>query len=175
MATFTNQHQPTTGSLLSRLMAKTSAGAADVLSFAFDDKDEASSLLCEYGRDDDDDSTASSTTFGNWWNWRGGNNHAVQTVEEEAEEVHALPVGKKTRNVDARKPQAESTCSRDYLNPTLRDMYVVDPHGRDARSFAGCFEFLMIYLLNWSRYQRKGGGVTGRLIKFAMQESLCRA
>jgi hypothetical protein len=40
------------------------------------------------------------------------------------------------------------------------------------RSFARCFEFLMIYLLTWSRYQRKGGGMTGRLIKFAMQERL---
>jgi hypothetical protein len=45
MATFTNHYQATTGSFLSRLMAKTSAGAADVLSFVFDDKDEASSRL----------------------------------------------------------------------------------------------------------------------------------
>ncbi len=118
MANLTNQHQATTGSLLSRLMAKTSAGAADVVTFVFDDKDEASSLLCQDGRDDDPDSTASST-FRNWWNWRGGNNHAVQTVEEKAEEVHASPVQKKTRIVHKRKPQAESTWLRDYLNPTL--------------------------------------------------------
>jgi len=123
---------PTTGSFLSRLMAKTSAGAADVLRFVFaDNKDDALSL---FDNEDDDNSTTSSA-FGNWWN----NHHVDTPVEEEEEEEHASPVRKKTRNVYARKPKAESTWSRDYLNPTLRDMYVVDPHGRDAKKFRRLF------------------------------------
>ena len=88
-------------------MGKTSAGAADVLRFVFDDQNEGLSLgvLREDGlRDDDDDNNSTaSTMFGNWWNWRGGTNNHVDTVEE-AEEEHALPVRKKTRNVYARKP-----------------------------------------------------------------------
>ena len=56
--------EPTTRSFLSCLMTKTSAGAANVIRFVFDDKDEALLLLPEDGRaghDDDDDSTDSST------------------------------------------------------------------------------------------------------------------
>jgi hypothetical protein len=108
MTTFTNQ-QPTTGSFLSRLMAKTSAGASNVIHFVFDDKVEALLLLPEdgcAGRDDDDDSTDSST-FGTWWNlWRTDEDN-VETVGDEAEhDVHASPVRKKTRKKYARKPQA---------------------------------------------------------------------
>ncbi len=148
MATFTNQHLATTGSFLSRLMTKISAGAADVLCFIFDDKDDASSLLCEDGGDDD-----GSSAFGKWWNWSGGNNHG-ETVGEEAEKVHASPVRKKTRNVYARKPQAESTWSRNYLNPTLQDAYLVDPHGRDTKKFRTLFRVpydLFVYLVQMSK------------------------
>jgi hypothetical protein len=113
-------------------MAKTSAGAADVLRFVFaDNKDDALSL---FDNEDDDNSTTSSA-FGNWWN----NHHVDTPVEEEEEEEHASPVRKKTRNVYARKPQAESTWSLDYLNPSLRDVYVADPHGRDAKKFRRLF------------------------------------
>ena len=132
-ATMTNQQATTTGSLLSRLMAKTSAGAADALRFVFDDKD--SFLLHEDGFEDDDVSTDSST-FGKWWNWRGVNNKHVENGghDHEAELVHASPVRMKTRNVYARKPQAESLWSRrHYLTPTLQDVYVVDPHGKRCK------------------------------------------
>ena len=120
-------------------MGKTSAGAADVLRFVFDDKFEASLSLHEDGIDNDNDNSTTSSTFGNWWNWRRGrqcNNHHVDAVEEEE---HASLVRKKSRNVYERKPQAESTWSRDFLNPTLRDLYIVDPQGRDAKKFCKLF------------------------------------
>jgi hypothetical protein len=117
-------------------MTKTSAGAADVLRFVFDDKDETSLQLHEDGSDDDD--STDSSGFGNWWNWRECN--IVETVDEEdAAEVHALPVRKKTRNVYARKQQVDSTWSNDYWTLTLRDMYVLDPRGRDAKKFRRLF------------------------------------
>ena len=134
--------EPTTRSFLSRLMTKTSAGAADVIRFVFDDKDEALLLLPEDGRDDDNDSTDSSTfgTFGTWWNlWRRDEDKNVETVDDEAEDVYASPVRKKARNKYARKPQAESLWSTHYLTVELRDEYLGDPHGREAKKFRRLF------------------------------------
>ena len=145
MATFTNGPATTVGSFLSRLMAKTSADAADVLRFVFEndnDDDGLSSLhLHDDGCDDDNDDYNFSADDNDWWDlWREVNGCNDDTnIMEEFEEVAASPLRKKTRNVYGRLPQDESTWSKDYLSLTLRDVYVAEPHGRYAERFRKLF------------------------------------
>ena len=121
---------PLVGSFLSRLMAKTSAEAADVFRYLFDDDQQL---------DGDDDNYSTDSTFGNFWTTDVVEEREQHQEEDEAPLPPTSPVRKKTRNMYARKPQADSTWSRDYLIPTLREKYIVDPHGRDAKKFRRLF------------------------------------
>lgn len=130
---------PVAGSFLSRLMARTSADAADVFRYLFDDRNDADDrcLLLD-GHNDHDDYSTDDSTFGNFW-------HSQYFVSDDKEDEAPAPppptspVRKKKRTSYARKPQSESTWSRDYLIPTLRESYVIKPHGRDAKKFRRLF------------------------------------
>ena len=126
-------------SFLSRLMAKTSADAADVFRYLFDGRDDADDrrLLLD---DDDDNYSTDNSTFGYFWktdNEDGGDED--EDDDAPAPLPPASPVRKKTRTVYARKAQSESTWSRDYLMPALRETYLREPHGRDAKKFRRLF------------------------------------
>jgi hypothetical protein len=131
-------------SFLSRLMAKTSADAADVFRYLFDgrdDEDDADDrhLILD---DEDDNFSSVSSTFGNYW-WKTVNDGGDDEQDNEAPAplpTASSPVRKKTRTVYGRKAQADSTWSRDYLMPALRETYLMHPHGRDAKKFRRLFQ-----------------------------------
>ena len=125
-------------SFLSHLMAKTSADAADVFRYIFDDDRQPLSLYERLESEDDNYSTDS--TFGNFWKTFDENFiEEEQEEEDEAPLPSTSPFRKKTRNVYDRKPQDDSTWSRDYFIPTLREKYIIDPHGRHAKKFRRLF------------------------------------
>ena len=125
-------------SFLSHLMAKTSADAADVFRYIFDDDRQPLSLYERLESEDDNYSTDS--TFGNFWKTFDEDFIEEEQVEEnEAPLPSTSPLRKKTRTVYDRKPQDDSTWPRDYLIPTLREKYIIDPHGRDAKKFRRLF------------------------------------
>ncbi|KAI2498892.1 Plant transposon protein [Fragilaria crotonensis] len=90
------------------------------------------------GHNDHDNYSTDDSTFGNFWH----SQYFVSDDEEDeapAPPPPTSPVRKKKRTSYARKPQSESTWSRDYLIPTLRESYIIKPHGRDAKKFRRLF------------------------------------
>ncbi len=71
-----------------------------------------------------------------------------------------------------RKPQDDSTWSRDYLIPTLRAKYIIDPHGRDAKKSRRLFLVPYDLFVGLVGICKEGGGKIGRLRKLMPQESL---
>ena len=128
-------------SFLARLMAKTSSEAADVLRFIFEEDDgvELDGLFDNIDDNEYDDDNSIDSTFGKIWNLGQTTMRRYNDVDEEETPPPGSPVRKKTRNVYSRKPQDGSTWSRDFLNPTLREVYVIEPHGRDAKKFRRLF------------------------------------
>jgi hypothetical protein len=98
MAT-TNQ-PPTTASFLSRLMAKTSASANDVIDFVFSEKDEALLLnpADNNGCDDDEDNNSTdSSAFGSMFNlWTRNVNVGGGVDYQPAVVIYTTPARKKT-------------------------------------------------------------------------------
>ena len=125
-------------SFLSRLMTKTYADAADVFRYLYDGRDDADNRRLRLDDDDDDNDSTDSSTFGYFWRTDNDGGHDKEG-EAPAPLQTASPVRKKSRTVYVRKPQSDSTWSRDYLIPALRETYLREPHGRDAKKFRRLF------------------------------------
>jgi Plant transposon protein len=135
-------------SLLRRLMANTTADATDTIRFVNDDKNDWFVDERDKDVDDDDDSIIMHVDFDNIGRVNG------LPVEDEERTPQASPVRKKTRVVYARKHQEDSLWWKEYLTPTIRQVYAEKPDGRDAAKFRRLFRVpfeLFVVLVGMAR------------------------
>jgi hypothetical protein len=114
-------------------MASMRTDENNMIEFVINNKHEESFSL--FGRDDDDDNSVDNMFFG----FRQPTDTAPAGVPPCGTPRHALPKRKMRRNTYGRKAQTRSLWWLRHLAPEVRDVYIADPHGREATKFRRLF------------------------------------